>query len=302
MTRRRRSHPPTLLKLIERTLRAECALPKGTRILVAVSGGGDSQALLHALARLAPRLGLSLVAHGVDHGLRPAAAAELDLAEALAASVGVPFTRSRVKLAPGGNLMARARARRYQALRGAARDAHAAFIATAHHADDRAETVLLRLLRGAGPRGLAVLPPKSDDLLRPMLRARRTDVQGHLRRHGIEFASDPTNEDPRYLRARVRHELVPLLESLSPKVVSHLTALADELVDAAPPLVHGPDGAPVPLGRAQARALSQLRRTGSSDARIWLPGGRTLRLDPETGAVRVLPAGSGGAAIRRKSD
>ena len=76
MTRVRRSHPPTLLKIVERTLKTECRLPTGAGILLGVSGGGDSQALLHVLARLAPRLGFALFAHGVDHGLRAEAPAK----------------------------------------------------------------------------------------------------------------------------------------------------------------------------------------------------------------------------------
>ncbi len=302
MTGARRSHPPTLLTLVERALKTECRLPKGARLLIGVSGGGDSQALLHVLARLAARLGFSLHAHGVDHGLRPEARAELDLAEALANREGIAFRRSRVALAPGGNLMARARKARFVELERAAAAVRADFIVTAHHADDRAETVLLRLLRGAGPRGLAVLPARSGALLRPMLRARRTDVQGHLRRHQIAFADDPTNRDPRFLRSRVRHELIPVLQALSPKIVEHLDALADQLAAGASPALHDPDGADIPLGRAQARALTQMLESRDPRLEIWLPQGRRVRFDVATGQPRVVTASASGAAIRRKSD
>lgn len=302
MTRARRSHPPTVLKLVERTLRTECALPRGARILLGVSGGGDSQALLHVLARLRERLDFELFAHGVDHGLREEAALELDLAEALARAQAVPFQRSRVAVSAGGNLMARARAARYQELRRARAAAGADLLATAHHADDRAETVLLRLLRGSGPRGLAVLPARSGELVRPMIRARRTDVQAHLGRHSIRFASDPSNRDPRFARTRVRHELLPLMESLSPRVVEHLNALADQLAQDSPPELLGPDGAPVPLGRAQARAFVRLLEEPDAHAQIWLSGGRAIRLDPSSGAPRIVAATPRGAANRRKSD
>jgi tRNA(Ile)-lysidine synthetase-like protein len=137
-------------------------------------------ALLHVLARLAPSLKFRLTAHGVDHGLRSGAAAELDLAERLCLALGVPFHRTILSLVDGSNLQARARAARYEVLAAAAASSGAEFIVTAHHADDRAETVLLRLLRGAGPRGLAVLAPRSAGLLRPMVRARRADVVDHL--------------------------------------------------------------------------------------------------------------------------
>src|SRR6185436_9572995 len=135
------------------------------------------------LSILAKRLGLSLVAHGVDHGLRPEAAAELDLAERLAASVGVPFSRTVLAVPPGGNLQARARAARHAALAEAREHARATRIATAHHADDRAETLLIRLLHGASPDALAVLPPADGPLVRPFIRARREDVARHLARH-----------------------------------------------------------------------------------------------------------------------
>src|SRR5688572_20374575 len=154
-----RSHPPSLVTLVRRTLREECGPLAQRSVLAAVSGGGDSQAMLSVLARLAPELGFRLAAHGVDHGLRSEAAAELDVAEALATKLGGPFSRTRLQLERGSNLQARAREARYAALRDVARSSEA-LIATAHHATDRAETVLLRLLRGAGPRGLAVLAPR----------------------------------------------------------------------------------------------------------------------------------------------
>jgi tRNA(Ile)-lysidine synthase len=186
-------------------------------------------ALLHVLAGLRRRGGFGLFAHGVDHGLRPAAAAELDLAEELARSLDVPFGRTRVVVPAGGNLQARARDARWTALRAAAGRAGADRIATGHHADDRAETMLMRLMRGTGPAGLAVMPPRDGDRIRPMLRARRADVAAHVARHAVPHMIDPSNRDPRFLRARVRHELMPVLEGLSPRVVEHLCALADDV-------------------------------------------------------------------------
>jgi tRNA(Ile)-lysidine synthase len=284
-----RSHPPTLITLARRTLFEECAVGRGDRILVAVSGGGDSCALLDVLARLAERGGFALIAHGVDHGLRAEAAAELDLAERLARAWGVPFSRSHLCVAPGSNLQARARRARYAALRAAASRGGATLVATAHHADDRAETVLLRLLRGAGPRGLSVLPPRSGELIRPLVRARRRAVMAHLGRHCIAHADDPSNRDRRYLRTRVRFELLPLLESLSPEVVGHLCALADQLAAEPAPLVLDEAGRAIELGRAQQQELRRVRRLGLGGARIRLRGGRELRFDPRTGRVVVAP-------------
>lgn len=282
---------PSLLTLARRALRGEAALPRGETLLVATSGGPDSIALLDVTARLASELGLRVVAHGVDHGLREAASAELDLAEQVAARIGVPFSRTRVVVAPGGNVHGRARKERFAALARAARAAGASAIATAHHADDRAETFLLRLLRGAGATGLAVLPARAPlppshggrpedgpplELVRPLLRARRTDVRAHLARHALPSADDPSNGDPRFLRTRVRSEVLPLLDAIGPGIVRHLEALADELV--ALRLASG--RAPLSLPRATQRALRDLLASsptgglgGHGLQEVWLPGG-----------------------------
>src|SRR5688500_1491469 len=148
-------------------------------------------ALLHALALVRQRFGLILSAHGVHHGLRSEAEDELALASDFSRQHAVPFSVSRLELAPGGNLQARARAARYAALRGEAAQLGATLIATAHHADDRAETVLLRLLRGAGVAGLGVLPVRSHDLIRPLIRAPRAAILRHLERHGVPYREDP---------------------------------------------------------------------------------------------------------------
>lgn len=223
-----RTHPPTLITLVRAALRDHRLIPRGTRVLVAVSGGPDSMALVHVLAGLRSAGGFGLFAHGVDHGLRLEAGAELDGAAAFCGELDVPFSRERVKVDPGGNLLARARDARWDSLRTAASHVAADRIATGHHADDRAETLLMRLLRGTGARGLAVLPPLDGDRIRPMIRARRNDIDAHVARHRIPFALDPSNDNPRYLRTRVRRELIPQLLRLSPRVVEHLCALADD--------------------------------------------------------------------------
>lgn len=224
-----RTHPPTLITLARAALRDDAVVPRGARVLVAVSGGPDSIATLHVLALLRGRFAFGLFAHGVDHGLRAGAAAELDLAEAFARTLEVPFTRSRLTVEPGSNLQARARSVRWEALRAAAGRAGADRIATGHHADDRAETMLIRLLRGTGARGLGVMPPRDGDRIRPIYRARRSDVTAHIARHHLPYASDPSNLDPRFLRTQVRRDLLPTLERLGPRVVEHLCRLADEL-------------------------------------------------------------------------
>jgi len=290
-----RTHPPTLATLTARLIREEHLVARGDRVLVAVSGGPDSMALLHVLAGLRQKLGFTLVAHGVDHGLRLDAAGELDVAERFSESLVVPFARSSVHVPPGGNLQARARTARYEALRAAAKEAGCPVIATAHHLADRAETVLLRLLRGAGPRGLAVLPPRANDLVRPFLRAPRAAIDAHIARHRLPFSVDPSNRDPRFLRVRVRRELLPLLRELSPGIDGHLCALADQLAlalssperagIAAHPLM--PLAAPA---RGSLEAITVLVAARSAAARVPLKGGLVARWDRVSRSLAIEPA------------
>ncbi len=296
---------PSLRTLARRALAGETKLAAGSAVIVAVSGGPDSMALLDVMADLAASFALRVHAHGVDHGLRAEASRELDGAEAHARRREIPFGRTRVSVARGGNLQARARVARWRALVAAAEAADARAIATAHHADDRAETVLLRLLRGAGARGLAAMPPRgpapaasSVEVIRPLLRARKADIVAHLTRRAIGYAADPSNDDPRYLRTRVRREVLPLLEELSPGIVRHLEAVADELtaivdrgaatrpdervddkLDAAADWIAG-------LPRRTQQALRALALSGSTSARVWLPGGLVVSRDERARAPK----------------
>lgn len=226
-----RSHPPTLLTLARRAIDRFDLIEKGDTVLVALSGGPDSMALVHVLSILGKKAAFSVTAEGVDHGLRAEASRELDVAEAYCARLEVPFHRTVLRVRKGGNLQARARTARHEALEHARISRKARVIATAHHADDRAETMLIRILRGTGAAGLAVLPPRARTapLVRPFFFARRADVEKHLARHAVPHSMDPSNADPRFLRTRVRRELLPLMNELNPGVVDHLCRLADEL-------------------------------------------------------------------------
>ncbi|HEX3776953.1 MAG TPA: tRNA lysidine(34) synthetase TilS [Polyangiaceae bacterium] len=278
-----RSHPPTLLTLVKRALLEECGVTKGAHVLLALSGGGDSTALLHALALLSKQLDFRVSAHGVDHGLRAEASAELDAAEAQCAALAVAFSRTKLQLNDGGNLQARARAARRAALLEAAELCAANRIATAHHADDRAETVLIRLLRGSGPRGLSVLAPQDGIWIRPLCRARKSDVRAHLARHALRFAEDPSNANRRFLRARVRFELLPLLAELSPQIVVHLCALADALGETTKfDGTKAELGVALELNRAQRELVGRALAFRQHSARVSLPSGRELSFDPAT--------------------
>lgn len=276
----RGSRPPSLVTLARRLIRDERLFARGDLVLCAVSGGPDSTALLHGLALLRRDLGHALSAVGINHGLRAESERELSHAALVAEKLGVPFETCVASVAPGGNLQERARTARHEALATAARRLGASVIALGHTADDRAETLLLRVLRGAGPRGLAVLPPRAPspvgagiDVVRPLLLARRSDVLLHLERQQLAYADDPSNRDRRFLRARVRHEVVPLLEQLSPGVVEHLCHLADMLAH------HTSDDLLASFGRAQRRQIERAARLGRRYSTVRLSGGRDVTVD-----------------------
>jgi tRNA(Ile)-lysidine synthase len=176
---------------------------------LAVSGGPDSLALLLlAHAALPGRIAVA----SIDHGLRPEAAGEVALVERIAGERGIPFTPITVSLAPG-NLQAQARAARYAALARWAATAGLGAVATAHHADDQAETLLMRLNRGSGLAGLAGVRPRTAiagsevTLLRPLLGWRKAELASVVAAAGITPASDPANTNPDFERARMRANL-----------------------------------------------------------------------------------------------
>jgi tRNA(Ile)-lysidine synthase len=218
---------------------------RGDTIVVALSGGPDSVALLDVLASLAPARGWRLVAAHLDHGLRPGSGEDAAFCRRLCAGLGVPLrvgaadVRARLRRERGGVEEA-GRLERYAFLRAVKRQEGAAAVAVAHTRDDQAETFLLRLLRGSGSRGLASMRERSGDVVRPLLGVSRRQVLAHLRERGLSWLEDPTNQDLNLLRNRVRHELIPYLEArFNPRVRETLARsarlLSDE-VDAAAPL------------------------------------------------------------------
>jgi tRNA(Ile)-lysidine synthase len=155
--------------------------------------------------------------------------------EALGRRLGVPVLVERVQVAPGGSVEAAARAARHAALEAVRARLGAARIALGHTADDQAETVLMRMLEGTGMRGLAAIPPVRGAIIRPLIDTRRRDIESALRAAGLPWIEDPTNRDPKFLRNRIRHELLPLLGSYQGDVVPALVrtaALAREAITA----------------------------------------------------------------------
>ena len=193
-------------------------LSPGDRVLVAVSGGPDSMALLHVLYRLKEEYDLELFVAHYYHHLRPEAREEALFVKREAEKLGLPVIMGgapvrlyaqREKL----SLEAAARELRYRFFERLAEEYGLNRVALAHQADDLAEEVLLRFIRGAGRRGLAGIPVKRGGLfIRPLLLVSRKEIEEFLREEGIPFVEDPSNRDPRFLRNRVRHLLIPFLE------------------------------------------------------------------------------------------
>lgn len=176
---------------------------------LAVSGGPDSLALLLLAAAVMPD---EIAVMSIDHGLRPEAAAEVELVEAVCATLGVPFASAKVAVG-AGNLQAKAREARYGALVQWAAQTGLGAVATAHHADDQAETLLMRLARGSGLPGLAGvrawthLPDSDVPLVRPLLGFRKAELEAVVASADLTPVRDPSNEDRSFDRVRVRQHL-----------------------------------------------------------------------------------------------
>jgi tRNA(Ile)-lysidine synthase len=278
------------------TVRRRRLLGKRDVVLAAVSAGPDSTALVGALAALRDLGELAgVVALHVDHRLRPGGGEDAACAAAACARLGVPFESVAVRVEPG-NVQAQARRARYAALRAAAARAGASRIATGHTRTDQAETVLLRLLRGAGARGLAAIPPRRGLLVRPLIDRSRAEGIAYCARAGLAWRDDPTNATPRFARNRVRLSAWPVLLALAPAAESALARAAD-------------------LARADERALSARARfiagTGGSVAVSALLGEplavrrrivrRLWRTAGGRGSLEVRHVEAALALVRRRS-
>ncbi|MFV1986305.1 MAG: tRNA lysidine(34) synthetase TilS [Gemmatimonadota bacterium] len=186
-------------------------IPAGARVLIALSGGGDSVALLHLLVREAGPQGFALHAAHFDHGLREGSRAEAVRIRRMAEGLGVPCTVGRANDLPR-NQGAYRRAR-MQFLEDTADRVGADRIALGHQLEDQVETVVLRLLRGTGLRGLRGIPVRRDRFVRPLLGIRRDRLRKYLTAQGSDWIEDESNVDPSYTRSRVRHDILPMLRS-----------------------------------------------------------------------------------------
>jgi tRNA(Ile)-lysidine synthase len=281
---------------VERPLeaaRASGLIRRGEPLLAMVSGGADSICLLDA----AVRLGARVSALHVDHGLRPDSGEDAALCRRACERLEVPLAVERleglVARPGGGNLQAAAREARYAL---AERHAEGDY-ATAHTATDQLETLLYRLAVSPGRRALLGMRPRRGRLVRPLLEVTRDETRAYCRARGLEWRDDPTNEDVRFARARVRHEVVPALRELSPALERTVANTIEQLRDEAAVL----DDA-VRAAGSPPFALDELRRMPRALARLVLraaaesAAGGAVALPPRD-ADRILALGASGTAI-----
>lgn len=199
-------------------------LPEG-RILCAVSGGLDSMCLL----QLCLEQGRELVCAHFDHGLRPESAGEQAFVAEWCGKRQIPFVPGRWERPDPAGGEAAARQVRYAFLEQARQAQNCRWIATAHNADDQAETMLLQLCRGTGSRGLSGIPPRAGHILRPLLGIRRAALEQYAAKRGIPHVEDASNGTDIYARNRLRHHVLPVLETVNPAFLAHFSACGDRL-------------------------------------------------------------------------
>lgn len=301
-------------------------IPPGGGVLCALSGGADSMYLLCRLLEGREIYGWTVYAAHFNHGLRPTAQRDEDFVRDWCKKQNVPLYtcrenveeyafREKLSVEEAGRVL------RYRFLEDIAWEQgdceHPVLIATGHHAGDNAETVLMNLIRGCGLKGLAGIPERRGDIVRPMLAVTRREIESYLNEHGVPHVEDETNSDLNYTRNKVRRQLLPLLEELNPQAAAHIAAAArrvredeQELSRQAAPLAEQgldvPEGAAIPVRvlREAPRPLA-LRACSLLLERAGL-GGEAVHLD----AVLALCAGDDpsarlnvpGGSVRRQYD
>jgi tRNA(Ile)-lysidine synthase len=303
----------TLVERLREHLRASRLLPEPGLALLAVSGGGDSLAMLDLFATLAPELGLTLLVVHADHGI---AAGSAEVAASVARQVrsryGLETVVGALRLGAGTS-ETRSRLARYRLLRAVQAARGAAYLLTAHHADDQAETIVLRVLRGSAPAGLRGIDPRGPrGLVRPLLPFRHVELLAHAEHAGLQVAQDPANLDPRHLRSWVRTCLLPAIaERLGPEALRALLVLGrharrevgawDAVVDLLPGLGLRWSEGRFEVARAALRGYDNVLASRILRAAAWRAGihlapaaaARLARFACQADSGRRLALGSG---------
>jgi tRNA(Ile)-lysidine synthase len=271
-------------------------IPKGSTVLAAVSGGGDSIGLLHLLIRFSAGYPLNLVVGHLDHGLRRGSAADRRFVCEMAAGLGIPVVTDRRPVEAlrrkSESPEEAARRVRREFLLEALDQAGALMVATGHTVDDQAETVLMRLLRGSGPTGLCGIRESGPGpFVRPLLGLERVDLRTWLAARSIPFRQDPTNRNLRYDRNRLRLKVLPFLEEhVNPAAAAHLVQAADLIREDAEHLDEA--------ARRRYRGI----RDGSTGSKVRLAAGKLAALPVVLGRrVTVLALRDAGLPERRIS-
>lgn len=297
-------------------------IPPGSGVLCALSGGADSMYLLCRLLEGRERFGWTVRAAHFNHGLRPAAQGDEDFVRDWCGRRNVPFYTRRDNAAEYAkkeklSVEEAGRVLRYRFLENTAWETGCTLIATGHHAGDNAETVLMNLIRGCGLKGLAGIPERRGNIVRPMLGVSRAEIEAYLEAQAVPHVEDETNADPSFTRNKVRLRLLPLLEELNPRAAQHICAAAarlreDEALLSAQAAALAEQGLDIPEGAAiPARVLGEaprplaLRACAALLDRAGL-GGEAVHLEK----ILELALGDGpsvqisvpGGAVRRQYD
>jgi len=229
---------PDLITTVRETMRRYSMVSPRDSVLVAVSGGPDSVCMLHVLIELRNEFGYDVKVAHLDHQFRgEESQRDAEFVKELAGRFDVPcFTHEenvpRFLMSNAMSAQDAARVLRYQFLVKTSKLEYCQRIATGHNADDQAETVLMRVLRGAGPDGLAGIPPKREGtIIRPLLGCWRADIEDYLSERDLPYRVDESNSDTKYLRNEIRNELLPLLKRYNPQIARSLAGLASIMAD-----------------------------------------------------------------------